>query len=178
MSVFFPRDQRCPGPLYNILGLAHHRHRVHVEVKLVGRDCPVSGLTPEFCRQLYKNRSSRKIDSQILFLREYDFPKTFSLTENLFSWKTYFYTIASRVYRHVGDIGMVWTLDEFRSVEDKKLIGGHVFMMMGDYDSAQNMYLQSGTPVEALHMRRDLLHWDQVRISEYSKLGMGQVRTY
>ena len=66
----------------------------------------------------------------------------------------------------MGDIGMVWTLDEFRSVEDKKLIGGHVFMMMGDYDSAQNMYLQSGTPVEALHMRRDLLHWDQVRISD------------
>ena len=93
-------------------------------------------------------------------------PKTFSLTENLFSGKTYLYTIASRVYRHVGDIGMVWTLDEFRSVEDKKLIGGHVFMMMGDYDSAQNMYLQSGTPVEALHMRRDLLHWDQVRISD------------
>ena len=93
MSVFFPRDQRCPGPLYNILGLAHHRHRVHVEVKLVGRDCPVSGLAPEFCRQLYKNRSSRKIDSQILFLREYDFPKTFSLIENQFSRKTYFFTI-------------------------------------------------------------------------------------
>ena len=71
---------------------------------------------------------------------------------------------ASRVYRHVGDVGMVWTLDEFRSVEDKRLIGGHVFMMMGDYDAAQNMYLQSGTPVEALHMRRDLLHWDQVGI--------------
>ena len=71
---------------------------------------------------------------------------------------------ASRVYRHVGDVGMVWTLDEFRSVEDKRLIGGHVFMMMGDYDAAQNMYLQSGTPVEALHMRRDLLHWDQVRM--------------
>ena len=71
---------------------------------------------------------------------------------------------ASRVYRHVGDVGMVWTLDEFRSVEDKRLIGGHVHMMMGDYDAAQNMYLQSGTPVEALHMRRDLLHWDQVRL--------------
>ena len=31
------------------------------------------------------------------FQREYDFPKTFSLTENQFSGKTYFYTIASRV---------------------------------------------------------------------------------
>ena len=35
------------------------------------------------CRgQLYTNRSSRKIDSQRLFSREQDFPKTSSLTEN------------------------------------------------------------------------------------------------
>ena len=45
---------------------------------------------------MYKDMSSRKIDSRRLFLREYDFPKTFSLTENQFSGKTYFYTIASR----------------------------------------------------------------------------------
>ena len=43
--------------------------------------------------QLYKNRSSRKIDSRRLLSREYDFPETFSLTENKFSGKTYFYTI-------------------------------------------------------------------------------------
>ena len=40
--------------------------------------------------QLYKNRSSRKIDSLILFSKEWDFPKTFSLNENQFSGKTYF----------------------------------------------------------------------------------------
>ena len=51
-------------------------------------------------RQLYKNRSSRKIDSQRLFSREEDFPKTFSLTENQFSGKTYFYTI--RPWRNCG----------------------------------------------------------------------------
>ena len=41
--------------------------------------------------KLYKNRSSQKIDSWRLFSREYDFPKTSSLTENQFSRKTYFY---------------------------------------------------------------------------------------
>ena len=46
--------------------------------------------------ELYKNRSSRKMDSRRLFSRENDFPKIFSLTENLFSGKTYFYTIAPR----------------------------------------------------------------------------------
>ena len=43
--------------------------------------------------QLCKNRSSRKTDSRRLFSREYDFPKTFSLTQNHFSGKTYLYTI-------------------------------------------------------------------------------------
>ena len=53
-------------------------------------------LEDEALRQLYKNRPSRKIDSQRLFSREYDFHKTFSLTENHFSGRTYFYTIGSR----------------------------------------------------------------------------------
>ena len=51
------------------------------------------GISRHSWIQLYKNRSSRKIDSQRLFTREEDFPKTFSLTENQFSGKTYFYSI-------------------------------------------------------------------------------------
>ena len=47
-----------------------------------GRDCIKIGLP-------------RRIDSRRLFSREYDFQKTFFRTENPFSGKTYFYTIAS-----------------------------------------------------------------------------------
>ena len=54
---------------------------------------PVHELLDVLWRQLYKSRSSRKIDSHRLCLRECDFPKTFSLTENQISGKTYFYTI-------------------------------------------------------------------------------------
>lgn len=68
---------------------------------------------------------------------------------------------AMRVFRHIGDVGTVWTLEELKYVEDKKLLSGHVTMIQGDYDAAQTLYLQSGSPIEALHMRRDLLHWDQ-----------------
>ena len=39
-------------------------------------------------RQLYKNRFSGKTDSWRIFSREYDFPNTFSLSENQFSRKT------------------------------------------------------------------------------------------
>ena len=49
--------------------------------------------------ELYKDRSSRRINSRRLFSREQDFTKTFSLTENQFSGKTHFYTIASRTSR-------------------------------------------------------------------------------
>ena len=59
-------------------------------------DCPRCSGTPTR-DELYKYRSSRKIDSRRLFSRDYDFPKTYSLTENQFSGKTYFYTIASRL---------------------------------------------------------------------------------
>lgn len=68
---------------------------------------------------------------------------------------------ASRVYRHLGDVGMVWSLNEIKDIEDKKLLSGHMALLLGDYNLAQNLYLQSGSPVEALNMRRDLLQWDQ-----------------
>ena len=47
--------------------------------------------------------SSRKIGTQTLFSIGNDFPKTLSLAENQFSGKTYFYTIASRVYTFSAD---------------------------------------------------------------------------
>ena len=48
-----------------------------------------------FCRkQLYRNRSSRKIDSQKTIFKRIGLPeKTLSLSETQFSRKTYFYTI-------------------------------------------------------------------------------------
>ena len=63
--------------------------------------------------QLYKNSSSRKIYSRRLFPRECDFPKTFSLTKNQFSGKTYFYTI--RPWRQLYKIGLSgkWILEDY-----------------------------------------------------------------
>ena len=55
---------------------------------------------------------------------------------------------AGRIYRYLGDIGMVWSLNEIKSIEDKKLLSGHVAMILGDYNLAANLYLQSG---EILH---------------------------
>ena len=45
------------------------------------------------------------------------------------SMKRHDIEFAMRVYRHIGDVGMVWTLDEFKHVEDRKLLAGHVHMV-------------------------------------------------
>ena len=84
--------------------------------------------------------------------------------------------LAVRVYRHVKNVSMVWSLEEIRDVEDRKLLAGHVSMIIGDYNHAQDMYLQSSLPVEALHLRRDLLQWDQA-LTLADKLAPGETPT-
>ncbi|XP_063240827.1 WD repeat-containing protein 19 [Bacillus rossius redtenbacheri] len=69
--------------------------------------------------------------------------------------------LAIRVYRHIGDVGMVWSLQDIQYVEDKKLLTGHVAMFLKEFEKAQEWYLASGRPAAALEMRRDLLQWDQ-----------------
>lgn len=66
-----------------------------------------------------------------------------------------------RVYRHLGDAGMVIALERLLYVEDKNLLAGEILTLFGDYDGAQELLLTSSDPTSALRMRRDLLHWDQ-----------------
>lgn len=44
---------------------------------------------------------------------------------------------AIRVYRHLGDIAMVWSLDDIKNVEDLQLLSGHIHMMLGNLNKAQ-----------------------------------------
>lgn len=69
--------------------------------------------------------------------------------------------LAIRVYRQLGDAGMVMGLERLRGVEDRKLLAGHIALLYDDYQRAQDLFLASGRPIAALEMRRDLLHFDQ-----------------
>nr|CAD7453895.1 unnamed protein product [Timema tahoe] len=82
--------------------------------------------------------------------------------------------LAIRVYRHIGDVGMVWLLQDIQHVEDQKLLNGHVAMFLQDFEKAQEWYLMSSRPVAALDMRRDLLQWDQA-LQLASKLAPDQM---
>lgn len=45
--------------------------------------------------------------------------------------------LAVRVYRHVGDAGMVMSLESILGIENKKLLAGHIAMFLQDFDLAQ-----------------------------------------
>ena len=68
--------------------------------------------------------------------------------------------MAVRVYREMGDAGMVMALEKIEDIQDKNLLAGHIQMLFSDCTQAQEMFLASTRPVTALEMRRDLLHWD------------------
>jgi len=44
---------------------------------------------------------------------------------------------AIRVYRHIGNVGMVWSLQSIQNIEDQKLLSGHIAMFLQDFDMAQ-----------------------------------------
>ncbi|KAJ1416172.1 hypothetical protein B484DRAFT_302829, partial [Ochromonadaceae sp. CCMP2298] len=69
--------------------------------------------------------------------------------------------LASRVYRQLGDAGMVMALEACRNIEDKNLLAGQITLLFCDYQRAQDLFLASSRPQAALEMRRDLLQWDQ-----------------
>jgi len=69
--------------------------------------------------------------------------------------------MAVRVYRQIGDAGMVIGLESLKQYEDKNLLAGHIALLFMDYGMAQDLFLSSSRPKSALEMRRDLLHWDQ-----------------
>ncbi|XP_025763947.1 WD repeat-containing protein 19 isoform X3 [Oreochromis niloticus] len=69
--------------------------------------------------------------------------------------------LAIQVYRMSGNVGMVLSLQSIQvGTEEKSLLAGHLAMFLEDYNRAQDLYLSSSSPVAALEMRRDLLHWD------------------
>ncbi|XP_073898544.1 kelch-like protein 5 isoform X6 [Castor canadensis] len=67
---------------------------------------------------------------------------------------------AIRVYRTIGNVGIVMSLEQIKGIEDYSLLAGHLAMFTNDFNLAQDLYLASSCPMAALEMRRDLQHWD------------------
>ncbi|CAD6188191.1 unnamed protein product [Caenorhabditis auriculariae] len=64
-----------------------------------------------------------------------------------------------RIFRNIGDVAMVAALEQVKFIEEKNLLAAQVAVILGKYDEAEEIFLRSSKPREALNMRRDLLEW-------------------
>lgn len=68
---------------------------------------------------------------------------------------------AVKVYRKLGDVSLVLELQRLMKVEDRSLLAGNIALILKNYSLAQDLFLASTSPIDALDMRRDLLDWEQ-----------------
>lgn len=68
--------------------------------------------------------------------------------------------MAVRVFRNVSDPGMVMSLQSIKDIEERALLAGHLSVFLGRYDLAQELFLSSTSPQEALRMRQHMQDWD------------------
>ncbi|ETN85824.1 hypothetical protein NECAME_16631 [Necator americanus] len=55
-----------------------------------------------------------------------------------------------RIFRHIGDVSMGLALEAIVGIEEKTLLAAHVAMLLGRYDQAEQLFLKSSEPKEAL----------------------------
>ncbi|EPB70184.1 hypothetical protein ANCCEY_10738, partial [Ancylostoma ceylanicum] len=58
--------------------------------------------------------------------------------------------LALRIFRHIGDVSMGLALEAIVAIEEKTLLAAHVAMLLGRYDQAEQLFLKSSQPKEAL----------------------------
>ena len=83
--------------------------------------------------------------------------------------------VAKRIYSFVlADVGMSMTLDRLRQVENLNELLGHISVIFNQFDKAQEYFLKSENPIEALYLCHDLRQWKQA-LSLAQTLCPGQV---
>ncbi|VDK67285.1 unnamed protein product, partial [Onchocerca ochengi] len=65
------------------------------------------------------------------------------------------------VFKQIDAVDIVWSLEEIQDTEETILLNAYLALILGNLDVAEQLFLQSSKPREALNMRRDLLHWDK-----------------
>lgn len=68
---------------------------------------------------------------------------------------------AIRVFRHIGDAALVYALKSIAYVEDLNYVSGFCALLLNETDEAKIFFTKSSNALEALHLCRDLLQWEQ-----------------
>lgn len=124
-------------------------------------DTILEGKSPTVVRDLLK---------QALQLKRWMYAwRICDYTRDLLDWNTFAQAallnadaeLALRIFRHIGDVSMGLALESIVAIEEKTLLAAYVSMLLGRYDQAEQLFLKSTRPIEALAMRRDLLDWSK-----------------
>ncbi|XP_049544255.1 WD repeat-containing protein 19 [Anopheles darlingi] len=70
-------------------------------------------------------------------------------------------SFATKVFRNIGDVAMVYALEEIYQIEDLNTLAGFCAVLLNEIDEAKALFAKSGNPSEALELCRDLLQWEQ-----------------
>ena len=71
---------------------------------------------------------------------------------------------ASLIYRYIQDFSTLLELENCLLGGNKNYIYGRIAVILNDFDKAQEYFLASDRPQEALYLRQDLHQWDQAMI--------------
>lgn len=71
---------------------------------------------------------------------------------------------AKKIFRIIGDVGMVMNLERIEQREERNEQIGHICVLFGDFNLAQQFFIKSANPKEALFLRKDLLEWEQALV--------------
>ena len=105
----------------------------------------------EICRRL---ENSNKFD-----VSETELTKCYNLIAKCAMYN-FRLDIANEMYKRVENVGMIFSLSSVESIEEKNLLSGNIAMFLENYDLAQDLFLQSTKPEEALKMRQCLQDWE------------------
>ncbi|VDO46948.1 unnamed protein product [Onchocerca flexuosa] len=61
--------------------------------------------------------------------------------------------LAMRVFKQIGAVDIVWSLEEIQDVEETILLNAYLALILGNLDVAEQLFLQSSKPREALNVR-------------------------
>uniref|UniRef100_A0A1S4H4R9 Uncharacterized protein n=1 Tax=Anopheles gambiae TaxID=7165 RepID=A0A1S4H4R9_ANOGA len=70
-------------------------------------------------------------------------------------------SFATKVFRNIGDVAMVYALEDLSQIEDLNTLAGFCAVLRNEIEEAKTLFAKSGNPSEALELCRDLLQWEQ-----------------
>lgn len=124
----------------------------------------------DFGRLEDANKAAKTLQLLYMLNRHEELWKLVSVVKNKKPWEAlsnmaldvFDITTAKRIHRQVfSDPATVMSLERIELIDDKNLLAGHVALFFGEYNLAQDFFLNSSQPIAALDLRRDLLQWDQ-----------------